>query len=241
MPLTRTLTFERFRIERLSAGKREQALRQRGGATRAVHRLQCRALEAAGAFGKVALKRFEIADDDLEQVVEVVRDAARELPDGFHLLRLPQGLLVFPQLCGALGHLLFERDVEVAQRVLRSFALVDFALRRLRQAGVVDRDRGFRRQPGETAFGSLVEDGRRRMSEEQSTDDLAAARRDRNGQIAADRQMAFRHPLSGRIVAVAGILRDIAGPDDPLATECRREDLRVARHRKFRKGLRWRA
>ena len=33
-------------------------------------------------------KEFGIADDDGEKVVEVVRDAARELADRLHLLRL---------------------------------------------------------------------------------------------------------------------------------------------------------
>ena len=34
------------------------------------------------------LEHFQIAEDDRKQVVEVVRDAAGELPDGFHLLGL---------------------------------------------------------------------------------------------------------------------------------------------------------
>ena len=33
----------------------------------------------------------QVADDDLQQIIEVVRDAARELADGLHLLRLMQG------------------------------------------------------------------------------------------------------------------------------------------------------
>ena len=36
---------------------------------------------------------FDRAGDDGEDVVEVVRDAAGELADGLHLLRLPQLLL----------------------------------------------------------------------------------------------------------------------------------------------------
>ena len=52
-----------------------------------------------------ALTRMRIrssdADDALQQVVEVVGDAAGELADRLHLLRLPQGLLGHPQLRGA--------------------------------------------------------------------------------------------------------------------------------------------
>ena len=39
------------------------------------------------------LEHFQIAEDDRKQVVEVVRDAAGELPDGLHLLGLAQFLL----------------------------------------------------------------------------------------------------------------------------------------------------
>ena len=46
---------------------------------------------------------FGVADDRRQQVVEVVRDAARQPADGFHLLRVAQ--------------LLFERDAAL-QRVL---------------------------------------------------------------------------------------------------------------------------
>ncbi len=40
----------------------------------------------------MTLQRFEISDDDGEQIVEVVGDAAGELPDTFHFLRLAQPL-----------------------------------------------------------------------------------------------------------------------------------------------------
>ena len=41
-------------------------------------------------FGDAALEQLQIADHDAEQIVEVVRDAAGELADRFHLLRLQQ-------------------------------------------------------------------------------------------------------------------------------------------------------
>jgi len=42
---------------------------------------------------ELALHRVEIADDDGEQIVEVVRDAAAELTHGLHLHRLAEGRL----------------------------------------------------------------------------------------------------------------------------------------------------
>ncbi len=43
---------------------------------------------AETALGDPHLQQFKAAGDDGEQVVEVVRQAARELADRFHLLRL---------------------------------------------------------------------------------------------------------------------------------------------------------
>ena len=49
--------------------------------------------------------------------------------------------------------------------------------------------------------------------------------------------MARRRALVRRIPAVARILADVAGPDDPLAAESRRKDGRIARIGKLREGL----
>ena len=48
---------------------------------------------SVSVFAQVALQRFEIADDDREQIVEVMGHATGELADAFHLLRLAQPLL----------------------------------------------------------------------------------------------------------------------------------------------------
>jgi hypothetical protein len=48
----------------------------------------------------MALRRFEIADDDGEQIVEIVGNSAGELADGFHFLPLEQ------PLAGLIEHLL---------------------------------------------------------------------------------------------------------------------------------------
>ena len=79
-----------LRIQRLAPREREQLLGQRDGALCAARHLIDRAPQFAVVGRSVAPDRFEIADDDGEQVVEVVRDAAGELADRLHLLRLPQ-------------------------------------------------------------------------------------------------------------------------------------------------------
>ena len=77
---------------------------------------------------------IEIAEHDRQHVVEVVRDAAGQLADRLHLLRLPQrflGLLALghfvDQLVGAVRNHLLERAGQAAQVVDRLVALA-FAL-----------------------------------------------------------------------------------------------------------------
>ena len=82
-----------LRIERLAPREREQLLSERHGALRAARHLIDCAPQFAVFRRCVTPDRFEVADDDGEQVVEVVRDAAGELADRLHLLRLPQLLL----------------------------------------------------------------------------------------------------------------------------------------------------
>lgn len=75
----------------------EQALGQPGGALRGLMDLgqQC----PWPAFRYVPERQLQIAEDDRQQIVEIVRDAAGQLPERFHLLRLPQaGFGGFPRL-----------------------------------------------------------------------------------------------------------------------------------------------
>ena len=51
-------------------------------------------------------QELQIADDDGEQIVEIVGDAAGELAHGLHLLRLAELLLHLP----ALGDVFLDRD-----------------------------------------------------------------------------------------------------------------------------------
>ena len=95
------------------------------------------------AVGGSALQRepgdLQVAHDHLQDVVEVVRDAAGQLADRFHLLRLVQPGFGFGaqlrfgfQRCGALAHALLEHlvhllelDLRRRQRGFRGLALGD--------------------------------------------------------------------------------------------------------------------
>jgi hypothetical protein len=225
---------ERLRIERLAAGEGQETLGERGGPPRAVQRLAGRAPEPRRLFGQVAVDGVEIADDHLEQVVEVVGDAPGELADGLHFLGLTQRLLVGPQLRGAFDDLRLQGGVQFAQRLLSLAALGDLALGLLDQPDVVDGDRGFRREARHSALRSLAEDAGRAVAEKQASEDLAGPRHHRYGQIGADRQVPLGHPLAWRVAPVARVLGDVVGPDDALAVEGRREHLGVPRHRELR-------
>ena len=108
--------------QRLGAREGEQAAGQRGGAGCAFHRIVQVHHHLAARAVEPAQRKVDAADDDGEHVVEVVRDAAGELADGFHLLDLAklgfggfaflrpllQRLVGFPQLLRALADGLLE-------------------------------------------------------------------------------------------------------------------------------------
>ena len=79
-----------MRSQRLLPGKGQQPLDQRRAALRS---FQCRPQKALGAARVAAryasLRQPDTADDDGQHVVEVMRDAAGEMADRFHLLHLP--------------------------------------------------------------------------------------------------------------------------------------------------------
>ena len=145
-PLTRTLTsigLGSSGCRRENASSRWVSAAARWAPFIAWRAARCR----RGEFGRqIPLQGLEISDDHLQKVVEVVGDAARQLADGFHLLRLAQGLFVAAELLCTLRHLSLKRRIELWQRLLRSFALGDLALHGLGKVGVVDRDGSFCRQ-----------------------------------------------------------------------------------------------
>ena len=75
------------------AGERQQALHQRGGALGGLARRIEQALDARIVVADAARGHVDVAEDDGQHVVEVVRDAARQPADRLHLLRLAQRLL----------------------------------------------------------------------------------------------------------------------------------------------------
>src|SRR5262245_54457670 len=82
---------QRLRIEGLAACKGEQSLRQGGRALGAGQRVaqEPRLLRRNDlSLIHIALRNLDIADDDRQQIVEVVRNTAGKLADGFELLHL---------------------------------------------------------------------------------------------------------------------------------------------------------
>ena len=91
---------EHFGPEHLLAAEGQELPRQQAGAMRGALDL----VEILGAeIGGVERRRHQlgVAGDDGQQVVEVVRDAAGEPADGFHLHRLRQLLLRLLELAAA--------------------------------------------------------------------------------------------------------------------------------------------
>ena len=80
-------------MQDLFAAEGEELARQGGGAVAGLIDLADVALQRVFRL-QSPQGQFAVAGDHGQQIVEVVRDAARELPDGFHLLRLPE-LLIF--------------------------------------------------------------------------------------------------------------------------------------------------
>ena len=84
-------------VERLAAREGKQPLRQHRGALRAVRGVGDHARQSIWrrvAPGlQAALGDLQIAADDGEQIVEIMRYAAGQLSDRFHLLRLPEHVL----------------------------------------------------------------------------------------------------------------------------------------------------
>ena len=107
--------FEWLRVERLPARKGKKPAGQGGRPLRAARGVGQRAAAGRGArdLPGLALRGFEIAQHDHQQIVEIVGNAAAQLPDCVHflgrgklLLRLLQDalrLLPFGDVAGDLG------------------------------------------------------------------------------------------------------------------------------------------
>ena len=93
----------RLGVERLPAREGQQPVGQRRGPLgRALGRDDVAVEVAEPALRDPRLQQLQAAGDAGQQVVEVVRQAAGELADRLHLLRLAQRLLGLPQRLGLL-------------------------------------------------------------------------------------------------------------------------------------------
>ena len=85
--------------------------------------------------------------------------------------------------------------------------------------------------PGHDRLLALREDADVGVAEEEPAEHLAASGRRRRRRGSSHRQVAGRHPVVRRVLAVARILRDVVDAHHALAPEGRPEEIGVARHR----------
>ena len=102
------------RLQHLPAAERQQPARQLGAALAGGRDHVGRLLQVGARFEGDA-QGLGIADDDRQEIVEVVREPARELADRLHLLRLRQ--LFFGAL--ALAEVMNDADEDRAALLLR--------------------------------------------------------------------------------------------------------------------------
>ncbi len=129
---------ERLRRKRLLPRKRQQPLRERGRALRALDCAIGKTFNIGFALGQFPLHQRQTAKDHRKHVVEVVRDATRQLSNGFHLLDLPKLLLRPRPLKHLLEDALFQCRVQGLQCAFRVASLGDLAFGRLKQPPIVD-------------------------------------------------------------------------------------------------------
>ena len=111
----------RLWLQVLPAREGQQALCQRSAPLGTLHGAVHQA-QQVGVAADTTVEQVEVGDHRHQQVVEVVRDAARELPDRLQLLRLPQLLLGLSQtrlLPQPFGHVVDElvRPDALARRI----------------------------------------------------------------------------------------------------------------------------
>ena len=113
-----------LRRERLPSSESQQ-LRGEFRAARDGGDRRLQALVGARIAGDVAAKQLQIAADDLQDVVEVVRDAAGELADRLHLLRLAQLRLGLGAFGDRAGDALLQQRVGLPQNLFGFLAVGD--------------------------------------------------------------------------------------------------------------------
>src|SRR4029079_19602762 len=78
---------------------------------------------------RISLQQLETTRNDSEKVVEVVRDAARELTHRFHLLCLTERLLGHGSLGDLFSHTLLEGGIQILKFFLGTLAVRHIAHR----------------------------------------------------------------------------------------------------------------
>ncbi|CAN5420767.1 hypothetical protein BH09PSE6_BH09PSE6_14380 [soil metagenome] len=229
----------RLGIERLTPRERQQALGQsRGAACRCQRGRGVAADVVDAADADAAIEQVEAADDAGQQVVEVVGDAAGELPDRFHLLGLAQCVVRLLAFGDDLGDTLFERLVEQAQLRFGLDPLAQLALRRCQQPRIVDRDRRMRRDAGHQLFGMQREVGAFLVAEHDAAEHVAAARDHRHRQVAAHRPLAVVEIEAADLGGAARIAGQVVAAHDQLVVEglgeqaATRRDQQLGHHRR---------
>ena len=120
---------------------------------------------------------------------------------------------------------------EEVLRSVRLFCARAFSANGLEQAGVVDRDGGLGGDGHENPLVAFLENADVGVAEKQPAVNRAGTGHDRHGQVAPHRKVAGRHPVVGRVAAVARVFRDVVGTHDALAPEGGGEHVGVPRHR----------
>ena len=115
-----------FGSKRLSARERQQLRGKLRASPDAIQRVLDTAL-CRRVARHLALQELQIATDYVQQIVEIVRNAASQITDRFHLLALPQRLFRLHELGGAQLYTRFQGLVEICQssgRIAGSFLAV---------------------------------------------------------------------------------------------------------------------
>ena len=168
-----------------------------------------------GHRGRLRALAADVADDQRPAAVALREDVVEVAAD---LVALARGAVARGQLQPG--------DLRQVRRQQRALQRLGGARALLVEARVLDRDR---RLGGDALDHALVvggEHARLRVAEEQPAGDLALGGDDRHREVAAHRQVALRHAVVRRAVAVARVGEHVVEAHDPLAVERRREDRR---------------
>ncbi len=107
----------------LASRERQQAVSQRRRAAyRALGDRHVTAKVADAALGQAFGDQFQAAGNAGQQIVEVMGDAPRQLPDGIHLLRVAQGIFDLLAFENRLFDALFKCLVELSDRLFGFFS-----------------------------------------------------------------------------------------------------------------------